>query len=193
MVLSFEDFKTQMKSELSHQFGQENFLDFWGNQDAKIVSISQAPSLSAIKANKPFADQSGEKLRHDWYEISNEAFYNPANFYFTAIGRYYPGRSRSGDKTPSRQLAQRWLTQELSYLHPQLYIVIGRVAAHFFFGSRPFGELVQTDQKINNTPAVILPHPSPRNIRWFEKHPEFVTHRLPQVRKQIHAILKLDE
>ena len=163
---------------------------FFGNQDAKIVHISQAPSLSVIKNQKPFSDKSGKKLRKEWYNISDETFYNPDNFYFTAIGMYFPGKDAKGaDKKPTYNWAEKWLKKELKYLNPDLFIIVGKVAADFFFPKQDFNKLVFSDQAINEIETIVLPHPSPANIRWFMQHPDFKEKRLPEIQKIIHKAL----
>lgn len=186
----FFTFRTEMKKALRKKYGRLA-CPTWGNQKAKIVSISQAPSLSVIKNQKPFSDKSGEKLRK-WYRVSDEIFYNPDNFYFTAIGMYFPGKDKKGtDLKPSFQWASEWLNQELSYLNPKLLLVLGQVAANFFFPKKDFINLVFEDQQIKGVPVLVLPHPSPVNIKWFKDHPEFENQRLPEVRRHIHLILKV--
>lgn len=174
---------------LTEEFG-ENVCPFWGNQTAKIVSVSQAPSQSVIKNQKPFSDKSGEKLRRSWYQVSDEVFYNPNNFYFTAIGMYFPGKDKKGgDLKPSFKWAREWLLPELSYLKPKLFLILGRLAADFFFPKIKFEYLVFTNQQINGTTTIVLPHPSPINIKWFKDHPEFERTRLAVVRKHVHSAL----
>ncbi len=169
----FQKFRNEMRKTLQKEFG-EFVCPFWGNQGAKIVSISQAPSASVIRNQKPFSDKSGERLSNEWYKISDEVFYNPSNFYFTAIGMYFPGKDKKGgDKKPSFNLANRWLMREISYLNPRLYLIIGRIAAEFFFPKQTFADLVFNDQELNKTRALVLPHPSPVNIKWFKDHPDF--------------------
>lgn len=186
----FISFKQEMETELKKRFG-DLVCPRWGNQCARIVSISQAPSLSVIKNRKPFSDKSGERLRKSWYKLSDRVFYNPNNFYFTAVGMYFPGKDiKGGDKKPSLGLARKWLYRELSYLSPKLYLVLGKVAADFFFPSRNFTNLVFSDQEINGIKAFVLPHPSPVNIKWFKDHPEFESFRLPLIREYIYSVLE---
>ncbi len=188
----FLDFRKKIKESLSKKFGKENVCPFWGNQNAKIVHISQAPSLSVIKNRKPFTDKSGEKLRNEWYQVSKETFYNKNNFYFTAIGMYYPGKSKNGgDKRPSHRIANKWLKEELTYLDPKLFLIIGGVAANFFFPDKTLTELVFVNKKINNKPTFVLPHPSPINIKWFKDNPEFEKERIKNIRNKIQEILSL--
>lgn len=178
-----------MKATLTAEFG-ENVCPFWGNQTAKIVSISQAPSQSVIKNQKPFSDKSGEKLRQSWYQVSDGVFYNPNNFYFTAIGIYFPGKDKKGgDLKPSFKQARKWLLPELGYLNPKLFLILGKMAADFFFPKEKFENLVFADQQLNGVTALVLPHPSPVNIKWFKDHPEFEYTRLLRIRNHIHSIL----
>jgi len=186
----FIKFRGEMQKVLKKEFGKST-CPCWGNQEAKIVSISQAPSLSVIRNQKPFSDKSGERLRNEWYKISDEVFYNPNNFYFTAIGMYFPGKDKKGgDKKPSFDSANHWLMREISYLNPKLYLVIGRIAAEFFFPKQAFTNLVFTDQELNKTQAFVLPHPSPVNIKWFKDHPDFEKKRLLTIRKYIKMTLQ---
>lgn len=190
-IKDLEEFRRQMRVDLALKFGEGNIAPFWGNQNSKIVSISQAPSASVIKNQKPFSDKSGEKLRKQWYLVSDEIFYNPDNFYFTAVGMYYPGKGKNGDLKPSLELAKKWLTEELSYLNPELFLVVGTLSAKFFFPKESFTKLVFTNQKVKGKPAFILPHPSPLNIKWFKDHPEFEKQRLKKIRNYIHEVLSL--
>lgn len=162
----------------------------WGNKEAKIVHISQAPSRLAIASQKPYFDKSGERLRHKWYQISDKVFYNPKNFYITALGHCFPGKDKKGaDKKPPKICAEKWLLEEISYLKPRLFIVIGKQAAEFLFPGKSYQKLIFQDQNLNGTKCLVLPHPSPANIAWFRNNPEFERKRLPQIRKIIHGAL----
>ena len=67
-----------------------------GSATSKIVQISQAPSKTVDTTLKPFTDQSGKKLKYEWYQISDEEFYNPDNFFITALAHCYPGKDKNG-------------------------------------------------------------------------------------------------
>jgi len=179
-----------MRKNLIRNFGADVICPFWGNENSKIVHISQAPSMSVIKNQRPFSDKSGERLRNVWYKISDEVFYNPDNFYFTAVGMYFPGKDKKGgDLKPSLEFAKEWLPKELTYLKPSLFLVIGRLAAEFFFPRQVFLDLVFSDQQINGKLALVLPHPSPLNVKWFKDNPMFEKERMPIIRKYIHQSL----
>lgn len=161
----------------------------WGNKTAKIVHISQAPSQSVHKTGKPFNDLSGRKLR-EWYQVPDKIFYNPNIFYITAIAHCFPGKNKNGgDIKPPIICAQKWLLQELSFIENKIYLIVGRMAADFLFPKGDYNQLIFKNQFLNGKPTFILPHPSPLNIKWFKDNPEFLTKRLPEVRKAIHRII----
>jgi len=189
---SFLRLKKQIEScrICQKSFGFEPKPVFWGNLEAKIVHISQAPSFNVHKTQFPFNDKSGERLRKKWYQVSNEDFYNPSNFYITAIAHCYPGKNKSGgDKKPPKICTKKWLTQELKFLKPKLFLVLGNYAANFFFPRKKLSELVFGDIKIGKIPCFVLPHPSSQNRKWFKDNPEFEKKKLPEIREKIREII----
>ncbi len=61
-------------------FGFEPHPVVVGNINSRIVQISQAPSATVHKTLKPFTDQSGKKLKYDWYQITEETFNTIKNY-----------------------------------------------------------------------------------------------------------------
>lgn len=53
---------------------------FQGSLDSKIFQISQAPSRRVMETGLPFNDASGKKLKQEWYQITDEQFYDPRLF-----------------------------------------------------------------------------------------------------------------
>lgn len=43
-----------------------------------------------------------------------------------------------------------------------------------FFPNEKFNELIFKNNYINGKLAIVLPHPSPLNIKWFKDHLEFM-------------------
>lgn len=173
------------------RFGFEPNPIFWGNEFAKIVHISQAPSKNVHKTNKPFNDFSGKRLR-DWYQVSEEIFYNPDLFYITAIAHCFPGKDKNGsDIKPPVECAQKWLLKGLSLVGNKIYLIVGKEAANFLFPNKNYAKLIFEDQLLNGKAAFVLPHPSPVNSKWFRDNPNFLTKRLPQIRKVIHKVLEI--
>jgi len=173
------------------KFGFEPHPVTFGNQNAKIVQISQAPSASVHITLKPFTDQSGKKLKYEWYKITDEEFYNEDNFYIAALAHCFPGKNKNGgDNPPPKICYETWLKKELELVNNNLYILIGAKAAATFFPNRNFTELIFSDQILNGKKAIILPHPSPLNIKWFKDNPKFYEIRLPEIRNLIQETIK---
>lgn len=173
-------------------FGFEPNPILFGNPCAKIMQISQAPSRTVHNTGKPFNDASGRRLRAEWYQISDEIFYNPDNFYIVSTAHCYPGKSPAGgDRRPPKCCADKWLVQELELVQNQLYILIGGYAAAYFFPGEKLTDLVFRDLKINGKKAFVLPHPSPLNIKWFRDYPEFQEKRIKEISKTVHEVLGL--
>ena len=173
------------------KFGFKPHPIFLGNINSKIVQISQAPSRTVHETLKPFTDQSGKKLKYEWYKITDDIFYNPNNFYIAALSHCYPGKDEKGnDRMPPKICYEKWLKKELQYINNELYIIIGAKVAKVFFPKENFNELIFKNNYINDKLTIVLPHPSPLNIKWFKEHPEF-DNRIEEIRKNIYDVLKI--
>ena len=173
------------------KFGFQPHPIFLGNINSKIVQISQAPSATVHETLKPFTDQSGKKLKYEWYMIDDETFYNPDNFYIAALAHCYPGKDKNGnDRMPPKICYDKWIKKELEYINNKIYIIIGAKSAKVFFPKESFNELIFKDNYINGKLAIVLPHPSPLNIKWFKDHPEFMKKRIFEIRKIINKTLE---
>jgi len=171
-------------------FGFEPHPIVLGKHNAKIMQISQAPSKSVHETGKPFNDASGRKLRQEWYEISDEDFYNPDNFYIVSMAHCYPGKAPGGgDRRPPKICSKQWLLKEMELVDNEIYIIIGGVAAEFFFPGEKITALAFEDKQINGKPTYILPHPSPLNMKWFRDYPDFEAERIFKIQKEVHKIL----
>ncbi len=174
------------------KFGFEPHPIVMGNANSKIMQISQAPSQNVHKTLKPFDDASGRKLRNEWYHITDEVFYNPNNFYITAIAHCYPGKSpNGGDRLPPKSCAKLWMQKEIELVNNEIFILIGGKAASFFFPNHNFTTLIFNDNTIHGKPAYVLPHPSPLNVKWFKDNPEFLKTRIEQIEKAVHEVLRI--
>ena len=170
MEKGFERLILEIKkcSICKEKFGFEPHPIILGNVNSKIVQISQAPSATVHKTLMPFTDQSGKRLKYEWYQISDEAFYNPDNFYIAALSHCYPGKDKNGnDRMPPKICYDTWIKKELEHINSKLYIIIGAKAAKVFFPNENFNELVFKNNYINDKLTLVLPHPSPLNIKWF--------------------------
>lgn len=172
-------------------FGFEPHPVVHGNQNSKIVQVSQAPSANVHKTGVPFDDVSGKRLR-SWYNIIDEIFYDKNNFYITGIAHCFPGKDgKGGDRKPPIHCAKKWLHKELAAVDNKIYIFIGRESSKFIFPDKDFKELIFTNQILNGKPAFVLPHPSPLNMKWLKDNPDFEKKRLPYIRKKIHEVINL--
>jgi len=178
--------------ECRELFGFEPRPISMGNACAKIMQVSQAPSIHVHNTGRSFNDISGRRLRGEWYKISDETFYDPNVFYITSVGHCYPGKSKNqGDNRPPKICAQKWLSREINAVNNEIFILVGKAAADFFFPKENFTELVFNDQEINGKKAYVIPHPSPLNVKWFKDYPEFEKERVLEVRKAVHYVANL--
>ncbi|MFR2533787.1 MAG: uracil-DNA glycosylase family protein [Clostridia bacterium] len=171
-------------------FGFEPSPLFWGNENSKIVQISQAPSKSVHESGKPFMDMSGKVLKSLWYQISDEDFYNKDNFYICSMAHCYPGKDKNGkDRQPPIYCFKKWVKEEINYVNNKIYILLGAKAAKAFFPNQNFESLVFKDHYLNGKLTFVLPHPSPLNRRWLKKHPLFLKSRMKDIRNYIHQLI----
>lgn len=174
------------------KFGFEPHPVVMGNANSRIIHISQAPSQNVYNTLKPWNDASGNRLRNEWYHISDEVFYNPDNFYFTSIAHCYLGKSSNGgDRLPPKICAKTWLVREIEAVNNKIFILVGSKAADFFFPNKDFTSLVFKDHVINGKSAYVLPHPSPLNIKWFKDNPDFLNVRVKEIETKVHEVLEM--
>lgn len=190
----FENLKKEIENcrYCEESFWFEPHPVFWGIENSRIVQISQAPSLSVHNSGKPFTDMSGKTLR-EWYQISEDIFYNKDNFFIGAIAHCYPGKDKNGnDKCPPKCCFNKWVEKELKLLNNRIYIIIGAKAAKIFFPNEVFEDLVFKNNIWNGKLTIVLPHPSPLNRRWIKSHPEFLDKRIKEIRSIINEALEKD-
>lgn len=156
---------------------------------ARILIVGQAPGLRVHTSGIPWDDPSGERLRA-WMDVSKEVFYDESRIAIIPMGYCYPGRGSGGDLPPRRECAQLWLGQLLARLpNVSLTLLVGQYAHRHFLGNRRKSSLAETIKAWREYgPAFIpLPHPSPRNTPWLQRHPEFDQELLPELRRRIAA------
>lgn len=158
---------------------------------AKILVAGQAPGVRAHNHGIPFSDPSGNRLRR-WMGVSDEEFYNPHHIAIVPMGFCYPGKGKSGDLPPRKECAALWREKILEQLQElSLILVIGQYAQTWHLPDR-------TDTSVTGTvsawrdywPNILpLPHPSPRNIAWFQKHPWFEAEVIPQLQQRVRELI----
>ncbi len=159
------------------------------DKDSKIIIIGQAPGLKAQESNMAWNDLSGNKLR-EWLGVSREEFYNSKLFGQIPMDFYFPGHGKTGDLPPRKEFAIKWHKQILDNLEDlELIILIGNYSQKYYLDTKEnLTEIVRSYK--NYLPKYFpLPHPSPRNIRWFLKNPWFESHALPELKEIVRTII----
>ena len=156
---------------------------------ARILIIGQAPGTKVHESGIPWNDASGKRLR-DWMHIGFERFYDEKEIAIIPMGFCYPGKGKSGDLPPRLECAELWHEKLLTGLpNLQLRLLIGKYAQDYYLGTKR-QSLAQTVQNWKDyLPDYFpLPHPSPRNIRWFRLNPWFESEVIPSLRDNINHI-----
>src|SRR5690606_21617716 len=138
--------------------------------DARLLIVGQAPGARVHASGVPWDDASGERLR-DWMQVDKATFYDPQRIAIIPMGYCYPGKGSSGDLPPRRECAELWLDRLLACLPDiELTLLIGQYAQRHFLGAqaRPGVGATVADHARHAPRYLPLPHPSPRNIGWFQ-------------------------
>ncbi|MBD0411775.1 uracil-DNA glycosylase family protein [Pseudoalteromonas distincta] len=161
------------------------------NPNARILIAGQAPGIKVHETGVPFNDASGNRLR-EWLGLTRDEFYDANNIAILPMGFCYPGRGKSGDLPPRKECAPAWREQLLAALpNIELTIVLGKYAQAYHLPETkkmPLTELVKSWREYWPN-YLVLPHPSPRNNIWLKKNPWFEQDVLPELGKQVAAIL----
>ncbi len=161
------------------------------SRTARLLIVGQAPGTRVHATGIPWNDPSGDRLR-SWLQLDREQFYDESRIAIVPMGFCYPGKGKSGDLPPRPECAEQWHAPLLAAMpNIQLTLLIGKYAQNHYLGSRreTLAHTVQHWQ--DHAPAYFpLPHPSPRNLRWFRDHPWFEAEVIPALREQLHTILQ---
>ena len=178
---------TLCKDQLPHE--PKPVLNY--HPKARILLIGQAPGLKVHQTGIPWNDQSGKRLR-SWLGVSNEQFYNPKIFAIVPMGFCYPGTGPSGDLPPMKICAPTWHTTILQELQNiELVLLIGTYAQKYYLPHLKkftISEIID-QQDPENDRYFALPHPSPRNIRWFKNNPFFEEKVIPTLQWRVQQCL----
>jgi len=158
---------------------------------ATLLVVGQAPGRRVHETGIPWNDPSGDRLRL-WLNLTRDQFYNDRQIAIIPAGLCYPGTGQGGDLPPRPECAPWWhprLRQALPRL--RLTLLIGRYAqAHYLEGraKRSIADTVKAFREY--LPGFFpLPHPSPRNQRWFKLHPWLEQEVVPELRRQVAAVI----
>lgn len=158
---------------------------------ARILIVGQAPGRRVHETGIPWNDPSGDRLRA-WLGLTQSQFYDQSRIAIVPAGLCYPGKGPHGDLPPRPECAPLWhppLRAALTAL--ELTLLVGAYAQHFYLGNRRKPSLAETVRAYRDyLPEFFpLPHPSPRNQRWFRDHPWLESDVLPAARARIKRIL----
>ena len=159
--------------------------------NARILIAGQAPGSKVHASGVPFDDASGERLRQ-WLGVDRQQFYDPGLFAILPMGFCYPGTGKSGDLPPRPECAPQWRRPLLEQMRQlQMTLVLGQYAQSYHLDSKP-GSLTGLVRSWRDYwPEMLpLPHPSPRNNRWFKQNPWFETELLPVLKSRVIQILE---
>lgn len=159
-------------------------------ESARVMIVGQAPGRRVHETGIPWNDPSGDRLRL-WLNMPREAFYDEQRIAIIPTAFCYPGTGASGDLPPRPECAPLWHPQLSAQLpNVRLTLLIGSYAQAYYLGKRArktLGATVQAWQEY--LPEFIpLPHPSPRNQRWFKLNPWFERDVLPALRQRVDAL-----
>jgi len=138
----------------------------------------------------PWNDPSGDRLRL-WLGLTREQFYDESRIAIIPTGFCYPGKGAGGDLPPRPECAPLWHPRLHAALpNIQLTLLIGSYAQAYYLGKRAKKSLAETVQawREYGPDFLPLPHPSPRNLRWFKSHPWFEREVVPALRERMKAI-----
>lgn len=157
----------------------------------RLLIVGQAPGVKVHHTGIPWNDPSGDRLRL-WLQLSREEFYDEANIAIVPTGLCYPGKGQGGDLPPRPECAPLWHPR-LRAAMPQieLTLLIGSYAQAYYLADRRKASLQETVRAWPEyLPEFIpLPHPSPRNLRWFKRNPWFDDEVVPAMRARVNAML----
>lgn len=158
---------------------------------SRILIVGQAPGIKVHETGIPWNDASGKRLR-EWLGVDAETFYDPTRFAIVPMGLCYPGRAASGDKPPRPECAPLWMDRILASLtNIELTLLVGLHAQRYFLGAANKASLTETVRAwAEYGPDVVpLPHPSPRNVAWFQRNGWFGEAVLPALKAEVSRVL----
>lgn len=159
---------------------------------ARLLVVSQAPGRRVHETGVPFDDPSGDKLR-EWMGVDKTTFHDARRVAIVPMAFCYPGKGKSGDLPPRKECAPLWHPQIVPRLTQlQLTLAVGSYAIRGLLGKRARSTLTETCEAWRGyfeQGLLPLPHPSPRNVGWFQKHPWFEAETVPVLRDAVRRAL----
>lgn len=158
---------------------------------ARLLIVGQAPGIRVHHTGIPWNDPSGDRLRR-WLQMSREEFYAESKIAIVPTGLCYPGKGTSGDLPPRPECAPLWHPPLRAALPKiELTLLIGGYAQAYYLGDKQKGSMTETVRSWREylPDYMPLPHPSPRNIRWFKMNSWFDAEVVPAMCKRVKELL----
>ncbi|MEH6701503.1 uracil-DNA glycosylase family protein [Parasphingorhabdus sp.] len=158
---------------------------------AQILIVGQAPGSKTHEKGRPFDDLSGKRLRQ-WLGVTEDQFYDPRLFAIIPMGFCFPGTGKGGDLPPRPECASAWREPLMQALpNVKLTLMLGQYALDWHLGEKKSRTLTETVQRWQEFwPGHLpLPHPSPRNIRWFKANPWFEADVIPVLQERVGKLI----
>ena len=147
---------------------------------SRVLLLGQAPGPREASFGRPFAWTAGRTL-FAWFQgalgCTEETFRE--RVYIAAVARCFPGKAKGGgDRRPNPleiSSCERWLTQEVALLKPELVLPVGTLAIERVLGHKgPLADVVGRTYLVNflgaRVQAIPLPHPSGAST-WHRMEP----------------------
>lgn len=159
--------------------------------ESKILIIGQAPGIKTQEANNVFLDESGKRLR-EWLDVSEDTFYKSKMISVLPMDFYFPGKGKSGDLPPNKDIEKIWHPRILACMeNVELTILLGAYSTKVYLNDKMKENLTETVKAFREYLPKYIPliHPSPRNQIWISKNPWFKADLLPELQNIIKSIL----
>ncbi len=162
----------------------------WFRPGARILIASQAPGLKVHRANTPFWDASGKRLR-SWLGMDDDTFYDRDRVAIVPMAFCFPGYDDKGsDLPPPPVCSQTWRRAALDTLPDvALTVVIGAYAMRWHLGRVASVTAAVAQRTGRNRQIFALPHPSWRNTGWLKKNPWFEQDVVPDLQRTVREVL----
>lgn len=158
---------------------------------ARILIVGQAPGRRVHESGVAWDDPSGDRLR-DWMGIGKEAFYDASRVALVPMAFCFPGSGTQGDLPPRKECAPLWHDELLAAVNQvQLTLLVGSYSQRYYLNLPARQTLTATvrDWRSHLPTLIPLPHPSPRNRRWWKQNPWFEEDVLPELKRCVQRAL----
>lgn len=158
----------------------------------RLLIAGQAPGRRVHESGLPFDDRSGDVLR-DWMGIDRDTFYGHPAIGVAAMAFCFPGTNpKGGDYPPPPRCADLWRGPLLEALpRVELTLLVGGYAQRWSLPESRARSMTDTvaNWRAHLPGAILLPHPSWRNIAWVKRNPWFADEVVPYLRLRVAELL----